>query len=110
MIYRSRDFKLTGGAEVVWARSGGELFYRQDNRMMAVTVETSPEFRAGTPEELFEKPFAVSNRAFGYSRYDVSRDGQRFLMVAPDQDPDSSQLRLVLNWFEELESLAPASR
>jgi len=94
-----------GGSEVVWARSGRELFYRQGDKMMSVPVETSPEFRAGAPELVFEEPLASTFRAFGYPRYDVSPDGDRFLMVTQEAERGSSQLSLVLNWFEELERI-----
>ena len=71
-----RQISPDGGTEPLWAPSGGELFYRNGSKMMTVTVETSSEFSAGTPRELFEGAFAVSTSAFAYPRYDVSSDGQ----------------------------------
>ncbi len=86
----------------MWSRDGEELFYRQGNQMMAVTVETEPSFRATTPRVLFEGPYSrVSNG----TNYDVSPDG-RFVMVKPNQTA-STKINVVLNWFEELKRLVP---
>ena len=43
-----------GGTDPVWRRSGGELFYRARNRMMVVSVVTSPQFKASAPVQLWE--------------------------------------------------------
>ena len=92
-----------GGTDPRWSRSGRELFYRNDNKMMAVDVETSPSFRAGTPKLLFEKESAA---------YDVASDGKRFLLIKGNGAPQgqSNELRVVLNWFEELRRHAPVSK
>jgi len=70
---------------------------------MAVSVTTTPTFSAGTPHKLFEGPF----RADGPFRpYDVTPDGQRFLMVRAAEQPPAhvSQMMLVQNWTEELKA------
>ena len=71
----------TGGTEPFWSRDGKEIFYRNDDRMMAVSIDTGPEVVVGLPKVLFE---GVYNR-LGWARrnYDVTADGQRFLMVNP---------------------------
>jgi len=68
--------------------------------MMAVEFETTPTFRALTPQVLFE------NR---YQNYDVSPDGKRFLMVKPvaDQQTEQAQLQVIVNWFEDLRRRVP---
>ncbi len=55
------------------------MFYRslEDGAMMVVRIETEPTFTAGTPEVLFTERYY---RDFGRN-YDVSPDGQRFLML-----------------------------
>ena len=97
-----------GGRSPSWAPDGQELFYRTTaGAMMAVRVRTEPEFQAGTPEELFNGPY---RRNPGRSRwYDVSPDGQRFLMIkqAAGADGGGNDVILVQNWFEELERLVP---
>ena len=77
-------------------------------RVMAVPVATTPTFSAGTPHLLFEGPFRSDGGAF--RNYDVTPDGQRFLIVQEVQRPPTrvSQMVLVQNWVEELKRLAPA--
>ena len=52
------------------------------------------------PEMLFEGPYRFVNR-----NYDVSGDGQRFLMVKPQTEEEGREVVVVLNWFEELKRL-----
>ena len=95
-----------GGHEPIWARSGREIFYRHGDRMMAVEISTQPRFTAGKPHVLFEGAYA-----YGVSlvaNYDVTSDGQRFIMVKSSEKlAPVTQINLVLNWFEELKRRAP---
>jgi serine/threonine-protein kinase len=92
-----------GGEGQVWARNGRELFYRTDSKIMAVDIETQPNFTPSKPRLLFEKPRLVDRPDF-----DVTANGQRFLMVqAGEHQAEANQITVVLNWFEELERLAP---
>ncbi len=71
--------------------------------MMAVRVETDPEFRFQPPEVLFEGSFIR-----GAKTYDVAPGGQRFLVVRPsEQEITATQINVVQNWFEELKRLVP---
>jgi len=54
---------------------------------------------------LFEQRYAFGS-AQTVANYDVSPDGQRFVMVKDDSA--SGRINLVLNWFEELKRLAPS--
>ena len=91
----SRD----GGQNPVWGPDGRELFYRSLNMLMVVSIEDQPSFLPGLPEELFSW-----SRANGTGvTYDVSPDGQRFLLNrAGDTEEAASQIIVVQNWFEEL--------
>ena len=94
-----------GGYGPVWFRNGNDLFYRNGDRMMAVTVETEPQssrFRGSVPEMLFEGEFLSEPSGSGSRTYDVSADGQRFLMVEAGET--RAELHVVLNWLEELEA------
>ena len=98
-----------GGIGPVWSRNGRELFYRSGNRMMAVEITTEPSFSAGTPTRLFEGAF--TSGAVARANYDVSPDGERFLMVQPSgEDVSSTQINVVLNWFEELKQRVPVAQ
>jgi Tol biopolymer transport system component/predicted Ser/Thr protein kinase len=96
-----------GGTEPVWNPNGRELFYRSGDRMMAVDIVTQPGFVAGRPRMLFEKRYEAAPAPI--VNYDVSPDGQRFLMIKPvDQEEAApTQINVVLNWFEELKRRVP---
>ena len=97
-----------GGTEPVWARNGRELFYRSDDRMMAVPVTTQPSFSAASPRLLFIGAFA---RTPEFSNYDVSPDGQHFLMLKENEEAKAAtEINIVLNWFEELKQKVPTGK
>ncbi len=97
-----------GGNEPAWNRNGRELFYRSGNKMMAVDVTTQPTFSAGKPKMLFEGQYVAVQPGLTGTAYDVSPDGQRFLMVKETEASISAtQINVVLNWFEELKRRAP---
>jgi hypothetical protein len=96
-----------GGTEPMWNRNGRELFYRSGNRMMSVAITAQPAFSASRPAVLFEgqyEPTLVTN-----ANYDVSPDGQRFLMLKASaaQEASPTQINVVLNWFEDLRRRVP---
>ena len=97
-----------GGAEPIWSPDGTELFYRSLNgdRVMAISVETEPTFSTGRTRVLFEGKYRTSDRSPGYPYYDITPDGQRFLMI---KEEGSAQINVVLNWFEELKRLVPSN-
>ena len=97
-----------GGTEPMWNPNGRELFYRSGNKMMAVDIATQPGFASGKPRMLFEGPYVPTPLTF--PNYDVSADGQRFLMLkSTDQEQAApTQITIVQNWFEELKRRAPA--
>jgi hypothetical protein len=69
--------------------------------MMTVPVKIGSAFAAGKPQVLFENASLLGSGAD--TSFDVSNDGQRFLMVqSSDQGPNPTQIRVVLNWFDEL--------
>jgi eukaryotic-like serine/threonine-protein kinase len=99
-----------GGNEPVWNRNGRELFYRNGDKMMAVEITPEPSFSAGNPKMLFQGGYVRTNASF--PEYDVSPDGQRFLMLKPIEQAQAAptQIDIVLNWTEELKRLVPAGK
>ncbi len=87
-----------GGGEAIWSRDGNELFYRNGNKWMAVAVNLEPEFKAETPRVLFDGPYVD----VGGLSFDVTPDGQRFLLLEPAAQDPVTHLNVVLNWFEEV--------
>jgi serine/threonine-protein kinase len=101
-----QQISTNGGAQAMWNPQGGELFYKEGNRMMAVDVETGASFRASKPRVLYESRFLPGTT--GAARFAVSPDGQRFLLTAPSESsPASGQINVVVNWFEVVRQRAP---
>jgi len=97
-----------GGGEPVWARSGRELFYRNGDTMMAVPIEAKGnQLDVGTPQRLFEGRFSVTTSSGGDAWYDVSGDGQRFLMLRPEETQGTASIVMVQEWTNELRRLVP---
>ncbi len=94
-----------GGGEPIWSADGTELFYRAEGKTMVVSIETEAGFRAGRPRVLFEGPYVSSSITPGFAYYDVTPDGQRFLIIQSEEE--TAQINVILNWFEELKRLAP---
>ncbi len=77
----------------------------KESRVGLITTEST--LSAGTPKLLFERGHERSPVAG--ANYDVTPDGQRFLMVQASEQHDSAatQIHVVLNWFEELKQRVP---
>jgi serine/threonine-protein kinase len=101
----SRD----GGTEPLWAKSGLKLFYRNGDKMMSVAIDAKgDDIEARVPTLLFEGRFAASPGTMGDAWYDVSPDGQRFLMLRDEETPNSTaSIVMVQDWTTELKRLAP---
>jgi Tol biopolymer transport system component len=92
-----------GGEQPRWRADGRELFYlSSDNKMMGVPVTTGAKFDSGTPVALFQttprQPVSL-NELFVY---DVSRDGQRFLINTQVKQAEMAPMTIVLNWNAKL--------
>jgi serine/threonine-protein kinase len=98
-----------GGNEPQWNRNGRELFYRNADKMMAVEIATQGGLVEGKPRELFEGNYMHVPSGYVRAQYDVSPDGQRFLMLKSVGQEQSAptQINVVLNWTEELKHLVP---
>ncbi|MBI4442774.1 MAG: PD40 domain-containing protein [Acidobacteria bacterium] len=102
-----RQLSVEGGVQPRWARSGRELFYRNGRKMMVVDVQIEPTFHAGKPRLLFEGNYWLQ---IDLTDYDVTADGQRFLMLKPSERPPATQVNVVLNWFEDLKRRVPSGK
>ncbi len=96
-----------GGVGALWNPRGGELFYQSPTAVMSVPMANGRP--AGPPARVF--PHTPMHRAVMARDWDVSPDGQRFLVVEGAEAASSpSQLNLVTNWFEELKSRVPGGK
>ena len=97
-----------GGTRPLWARSGTELFYLDG------TNSADPRPDSGDPDVQRRHPRRrCSTRSTTplatVGTYDVSPDGQRFLMIKDNRGTDQApDMVVVLNWLEELKAKLPA--
>jgi Tol biopolymer transport system component len=88
---------IAGAGDPHWRADGKELYFRGiDQKMMAVDIQTQGGFQAGTPHMLF--PASTQAGAGLRNRYDVTPDGSRFVMVAPQSREAIGPTTVVLNW------------
>ena len=87
----SRQVSTAGGIWPIWRRDGGELFYVESDRLMAVPVmRGGTSLELGTPRMLFRFP-----QGWG-GFYQAAPDGQRFLITRTVTD--TSPITVILNW------------
>lgn len=113
-VNRGRSQVSTGGGrQPLWARNSQELFYLAppNGALMSVRVERGSTWTAGTPTKLIDGQYYFGGGDPVPRTYDVSPDGQKFLMIKearPAGDaPPPPQLVIVQNWLEELKRLVP---
>jgi len=101
-----------GGTRPLWSPTGRELFYYMaPDTIMAVSVRLGTNITLGNSQQVVKRPYASAG---GTGRhYDVSADGQRFLLLKDAPTPNGQktaapEIHLVLNWFDELKAKAPA--
>ena len=104
----SRD----GGVAPRWGPDSREVFFQTSGgpgtsvTLMVAENDTEPTFTPGIPRPLFDGPYRMGGLPHGWP-FDVSLDGQRFLMIKEAAVSDQPQVVLVENWFEELTRLVP---
>ena len=93
-----------GGQEPKWRSDGKELFYvSTDGKIIAVPATLGTSFEAGTPVALFQTHRRQPMSSQDVFSYDVSGDGQRFLVATKLDEPSSAPLSVLLNWTSEIE-------
>jgi serine/threonine-protein kinase len=98
-----------GGVQALWAPGGRELFYRTPDGGLT-SVRVTPEsstWTAGAPAPIFPGPYYLGGPNVS-RQYDVTPDGQRFVMIKEGSETDFQRAIVVVqHWFEELRRLAP---
>jgi len=86
-----------GGIWPYWKGDEKEIYYvGLDAVLRAAPVSAGQTFSVGAPESLFQTRLRVWTVT---RQYVASRDGQRFLMISPTQDPAASPMQVLLNWW-----------
>ncbi len=98
----------------MWTATGRELLYRAQTgsgqAFFSAAIRSLSPFQHDTPRLLFE----AGPREYGSTTpirgWDVSADGQRFLLLRPVESTDKpvTMMHVVMNWAEELKRLVPA--
>jgi eukaryotic-like serine/threonine-protein kinase len=92
------QISTTGGTQPRWRKDGNEIFYlAPDRRLMAAAVNgQNSAFEVGAVRSLFNTraPSTINPR----SAYDVSHDGERFLVNTLADDDAAAPITLVVNW------------
>jgi Tol biopolymer transport system component len=105
-----RKWKIStdGGVSPVWHSAGTELFYLEGTRMMAVEIRLKPEVSIGRARSLFDGNYS-RGRLHWVPTFDVSPDGERFLMILRDEVPEVREIRVVQDWFRDVEAKLDAA-
>lgn len=90
----SKQISTDGGEQPRWVRNGREIVYRNGTKMISVPVQLQPPFQVGKPVELFDRKF---DRGGAVAAYDVTADGQTFIMTRSERD-NPTEIRVVIGW------------
>jgi hypothetical protein len=89
-----------GGVRPLWGPDGKELFFVTLNlQVMAVDIDTSKGFQAGTPHRLFTASPSVTQTG-----WDFDAVHKRFLMADPSGKGHVNPFTVVLNWATDLKN------
>lgn len=91
--------RFEGARNPRWGPDGTELLYQAEGGVYVAHVKSEPELQVDAPKLLFEGDYGLG--------FDVSPDGERFLMRSGSSSAAPRELQVVLNWFDELEGLVP---
>jgi len=92
-----------GGEQPHWRGDGKEIYFlSSDVKLMAVSVDTKNEFDSGTPALLFQTDPREQVATTEQIVYDVSRDGQRFVVNTKYEHGSEHPMSVILNWQAEM--------
>ena len=99
---RSEQVSISGGRAPVWSRDGAAIYYASDQGIMSVSFTEGADpnaFTLGTPTLVLEMT--------GVWVFDVSPDGEMFVINRNPIETFATEINIVLNWFEELKERVP---
>ncbi|HJZ98058.1 MAG TPA: protein kinase [Candidatus Solibacter sp.] len=91
-----------GGTQPRWNRNGKELLYFSGRKMMSVEVTTGAQFHAGIPKPLFDSAIYAAAAVFTEPDWDISPDGQRFLITTEPNSSNNTPITVMVHWLEAL--------
>jgi eukaryotic-like serine/threonine-protein kinase len=91
-----------GGLEPHWSADGKTIYFRSpDSKIMTVPVDAGANFAAGVPQPLFSAPILPGQRR---NDFVVTKDAQKFLILAPVGKESLAPMVLILHWPSALKS------
>jgi serine/threonine-protein kinase len=100
-----------GGTQPLWRRDGKELYFVDpERRIVAVPIQQGHTFVAGRPEVIADGSRVINPPSIVGRMYDVSHDGQRFLIVKDPSAGQNQEIVVVQDWFEEVRRLTASAR
>ena len=94
-----------GGTDPRWARNG-EIFYLRHNEVQVVAARPPGRIEFAAPRALFTYPI-IPGSIHDTQSFDITRDGQRIIVVTIPQGRQPRQMEVVTDWTRELERLVP---
>ena len=91
-----------GGEEAHWSPTGREIFYRSEDRLMAVSVQAGDDLAPGKPAVLFRGVYNLQSET-GFS-FDIDPKSGRFLMIRLADDHANAPItsvRVALDWLDD---------
>ena len=101
------EVPIDGCDGIVWSPKGDELFGFCNGLIVAIPFHQDPALSVGHPEVLFSVDSYIVKDLARVTFFDVSADGERFLMVEEGTREGATGLVVVLNWLDEVERLVP---
>jgi serine/threonine-protein kinase len=95
-----------GGTQPIWAKDSNELYYRNGDKIMAVSLDTESELKVLDSKILFQGNYLF---CLNCQTYDIAPDG-RFLMLQDPIKPATPRINVILNWAEQLKHLVPKEK
>ena len=93
-----------GGRRPRWSRDGSEILYLTNEGVMRVALSEGPE-----PDMLVAEPPELLFTLSRIVDFDVTSDGERLAVERFPLETAAREIRVVLNWFSELERLVPTN-
>jgi len=95
-----RQVSTAGGDQPIWRKDQKELYYlAADGKLMALPIQTNGTFEPGVPTALFDTHFSYNTLTSSEThQYDVTADGQRFMLDNLAKLPGTVPVNVMLNW------------
>ena len=93
---------VDGGQMPRWSPDGSRLYFRRGSSMLTASIETAGGLSAGIPQTLFD-----GDLSFAELRFDVTPDGESFIMMQRSPESIPTRIEIVTNWTELLEQEVP---